>query len=159
MAEEVIAPVDCDPLVARFPDQPLEAVQEVAFVEDQLRVVLPPLATLLAAALNVTVGCGVDTETVADCAAEPPVPVQVKVYFVAEVTGEVALEPVVPIDPLHPPDAVQEVALVEDQFNIDVVPFATVLGLALRLTAGAGVVTVTVADWLALPPAPVQVRL
>ena len=36
--------MDCEPLVALEPDQPPEAVQEVAFVVDQLKVELPPLA-------------------------------------------------------------------------------------------------------------------
>jgi hypothetical protein len=34
-----------------------------------------------------------------------------------------------------------------------------VLGLALKATVGAGAVTETVADCVALPPVPVQVRL
>jgi hypothetical protein len=73
------APVDCDPLVASLPDQPPEAVQAVALVEDQFSVALLPLVTVLGAALKVTVGAGEVTETVADWAAEPPGPVQVSV--------------------------------------------------------------------------------
>ncbi len=62
--------------------------------------------------------------------------------------------------PVQPPDAVQEVAFVEDQDNVDAVPLATVLGLALKLTVAVGTaLTVTVADWEALPPPPVQVRV
>lgn len=74
------APVDCEPLVALVPDQPPAAVQEVALVEDQLRVDALPLATVLGLAprLTVTVGTGV-TVTVATCTALPPVPVQVSV--------------------------------------------------------------------------------
>jgi len=34
-----------------------------------------------------------------------------------------------------------------------------VLGAADRLTTGAGVVTETVADWVALPPLPAQLRM
>jgi hypothetical protein len=45
--------VDCDP------DQPPEAVQLVAFVEDHVRVEVPPLAILAELADNVTVGAGV----------------------------------------------------------------------------------------------------
>jgi hypothetical protein len=33
-----------------------------------------------------------------------------------------------------------------------------VAGLALTVTVGGGVVTLTVVDWVALPPGPVQVR-
>jgi hypothetical protein len=36
--------------------------------------------------------------------------------------------------------------LVEDQFNIDAAPLLTVLGFAVSVTAGAGLVTDTVAD-------------
>ena len=61
--------------------------------------------------------------------------------------------------PLHAPEAVHEVALVEDQLKVEPLPLATLVGLALIETLGGGLAaTVTVADWLALPPAPVQVR-
>ena len=69
--------MDCDPLVASLPDQAPEAVQEVAWAADQLRVELPPLATVLGLAAKVTVGAGEVTVTVADWAALPPLPVQV----------------------------------------------------------------------------------
>jgi len=49
--------------------------------------------------------------------------------------------------------------LVETQDNVELLPLATVLGLALKVTVGAGEVTVTVADCAALPPAPVQVSV
>jgi hypothetical protein len=55
-----------EPLVPRVPDQPPDAVQEVALVEDQLSVDLPPLATLVGLALNVMLGAGADTDTVVD---------------------------------------------------------------------------------------------
>jgi hypothetical protein len=77
-----------------------------------------------------------------------------------------AFSPPVEKDPLvdwlpdHAPDAAQEVAFVDDQDNIDAEPLATVLGFALRLTVAVGcALTVTVADWDALPPLPVQVRV
>jgi hypothetical protein len=41
-------------------------VQEVALVANQVNVELPPLATVLGLAANVTVGVGEVTETVAD---------------------------------------------------------------------------------------------
>jgi hypothetical protein len=53
---------------------------------------------------------------------------------------------------------VQVVALVEDHDRVDAAPLLTVLGLAEKLTVGAGVLTETVADCVALPPAPVQVK-
>ena len=61
--------------------------------------------------------------------------------------------------PDHAPDATQDVALVADQVNMELLPLATVLGPADRVTIGAGVVTETVADWVALPPLPVQLRM
>jgi hypothetical protein len=73
------APVDCEPLVASLPDQAPEAVQEVAWVADQLRVELLPLATVLGLAVKLTVGAGEVTDTVTDCAALPPAPLQVSV--------------------------------------------------------------------------------
>jgi hypothetical protein len=62
----VSAPVDRVPLVALLPDQPPEAVQAVALAEDQVRVEAPPEATVLGAALMLTVGADDVTDTVAD---------------------------------------------------------------------------------------------
>jgi hypothetical protein len=62
-----------------LPDHAPEAAQELALVEDQVSVVALPLATVLGLALSVRVGAGEVTVTVADCAALPPAPVQVKV--------------------------------------------------------------------------------
>jgi hypothetical protein len=53
----------------------------------------------------------------------------------------------VALEPDQAPEAVQEVALVDDQLRVDAAPLAMVLGLALRFTAAVGVgVTVIVAD-------------
>jgi hypothetical protein len=60
--------------------------------------------------------------------------------------------------PDQPPDAVQLLALLEDQLSVDDPPGFTVVGLALRPTVGGGE-TLTVTDWLALPPAPLQVSV
>jgi hypothetical protein len=46
-----------------LPDQPPEAVQAVALVVDQVRVELPPLATVLGLAPRATVGAGVGAVT------------------------------------------------------------------------------------------------
>jgi len=75
----VSAPVVCDPLTALAPDHDPEAVQAVALVADQVSVELLPLATVLGFAARLMVGTGCVTDTVADCAALPPVPVQVSV--------------------------------------------------------------------------------
>jgi hypothetical protein len=71
--------VVCDPLADSDPDQAPEALHEVALVVDQVRVDVPPLTTVLGLAAKVIVGEGAVTETVADCVALPPGPVQVNV--------------------------------------------------------------------------------
>jgi hypothetical protein len=52
------APVDCDPLVPFDPDHAPEAVQAVALVADQVKLLLPLLSTLLGLAFKVTIGTG-----------------------------------------------------------------------------------------------------
>jgi hypothetical protein len=69
--------VDCDPLSGLLPDQAPEAEHEVAFAAIQRSVELVPLATVLGEALMLIVGAVDLTETVADCVALPPLPVQV----------------------------------------------------------------------------------
>jgi hypothetical protein len=51
------------------------------------------------------------------------------------------------------------VALLVDQFKVELLPLATVLGLADRVMVGTGWVTLTVADCAELPPLPVQVSV
>jgi hypothetical protein len=61
------------------------------------------------------------------------------------------------LEPLQPPDAVQEVALVLDHVSEEATPEFTVLGVALSVTIGATPDTVTVADCVAVDPRyPVQ---
>lgn len=76
-----------------------------------------------------------------------------------EVIAPVDWEPLSALLPDQAPDAEHEVALVDDQTSEAALPLARELGLALRLTVGAGALTETVADWVALPPDPVHVRL
>jgi hypothetical protein len=71
------APVDCEPLTPLLPDQAPEPVQAVALIEDQVIMALFPLVIVLGLALIATVGAGGVTDTVVDCVALPPVPVQV----------------------------------------------------------------------------------
>ena len=73
------APVDCEPLMALAPDQAPEAVQAVAFLDDQVRVDAAPLAIVLGLAAKARVGAGAVTDTVVDCVALPPRPVQLSV--------------------------------------------------------------------------------
>jgi hypothetical protein len=74
----------------------------------------------------------------------------------------VAWEPLVAIDPLQAPEAVQAVALVVDQVNVELPPLGTTLGFELIMMAGAvepGALTLMVAAWEALPPTPEQVNI
>lgn len=139
--------LDCEPLIALLPDQPPEAVQAVVLVDDQVSVVAPPLLTVLGAAERLTVGAGVLTDTVADCVALPPVPVQVSPKVALAVIAPLDCEPLTALLPDHAPEALHEVALAETQVKVELPPFATVLGLALMLTVAVGFgLTVTVVD-------------
>ncbi len=126
-----------DPLVGTAPDHAPFAVQEVAFVADQLNVEAEPLFTVLGLAARLTIGVGAFTETVAVCEAEPPEPVQVITYVVLALRAPVDAVPLIGREPDHPPLALHEVALLADQLSVALAPFATVLGLAFRVTVGA----------------------
>ncbi len=84
---------------------------------------------------------------------------QVKVYVALAVSAPLDCAPLTALLPDQPPAAVQAVALAAAQVRVELLPFATELGLAVRLTTGAGDFTDTVADCDALPPAPVQVNV
>jgi len=74
----VIALTACTPLVALPVNQ--DALQDVALVELQLSVEVPPLAMPVGLAESVTVGAGVEERvTVALALPVPPVPAQVTV--------------------------------------------------------------------------------
>jgi hypothetical protein len=133
----VIALVTFEPLIAKEPVQPPDAVQAVALVEDQVSVEVAPLVTLVGLALSETLGRAAETETVALWAADPPAPVHVSVYRVVAVNAAVLAEPLVALEPLQPPVAAQEVALVDDHVSVEAAPLATVLGLPDSVTAGA----------------------
>jgi hypothetical protein len=149
------------PLVARAPVQPPEATQLVESVEDQFRVTLPLLATMLGVAVMVTVGLSAMT-ALADAAPVPPGPVHVSVYAVAMVMVAWSCVPLVARDPDHPPEAVQAVASVVDQVRVVAAPLATLRGLAVRVTTGgaAACAIATLADAAAvLPPTPLQLSV
>ena len=69
----------CEPAADLVPDQAPDAVHEVVFVADQVRVEPLPLATVLGLAAKVITGAGAVTDTVVDCEAPAPLPVQVSV--------------------------------------------------------------------------------
>jgi len=54
--------------------------------------------------------------------------------------------PLTALVPDQAPEAVQAVAFVDDHVRLELLPLATVLGLAVRVTVGAGAVTETVTD-------------
>ena len=140
----VNGPVETAPEVALLPDHAPLAVQLVAPVDDHVSVLALPLATLVGFALRETVG-GAVTVTVVDCVAVPAAPVQLNVNVLSIVSAPVETVPEVDRLPAHAPLAAQLLAFVDDQVSVLALPLATLVGLALRETVGAGV-TVTVAD-------------
>ena len=61
------APVLCVPLVATAPDHPPDAVHDVALVELHVSDEVPPPATLVGFAANVTVGAGPVVDAAVGC--------------------------------------------------------------------------------------------
>jgi hypothetical protein len=113
---------------------------------DQASVAAVPEVTVLGTALSVTTGGNAETVTVADCIAEPPVPVHVNAYSVVLERAPVDQVPLVATPPFQPPEAVQAVASCEFQLKVDMAPLAIVVGDADSVTVGAGEVTTTSAD-------------
>jgi len=115
----VNAPLTCVPDVAFVPAQPPDAVQLVALLADQLRVVVPPDSTEVGVAVKLIDGTGGGvTWTCVTWAAVPPGPVHVSVYVCVAVRAPVDWLPDVAFAPDQPPDAVQLVALVADQVSV-----------------------------------------
>jgi hypothetical protein len=128
------------------PDQAPEAEHELAFLADQASVEAAPTVTVLGTALSVTSGGNAETVTVADCVAEPPVPVHVSWYSVVLESAPVDQAPLVATVPCQPPEAVQALASAEFQLKVDVPPLAIVVCEADSVTVGASEVTTTSAD-------------
>ncbi|OGI62219.1 MAG: hypothetical protein A2W18_10935 [Candidatus Muproteobacteria bacterium RBG_16_60_9] len=127
--------VDWLPDVAFVPDQAPEAVHDVAFVEDQVNVEELPLGMLVGLALKVSVGGG-NTVTVMLRVIAPPAPVQLKSNVLVFASAPVDALAIVAFVPDHAPEAVQDVALVEDQVSVAAFPTNTLVGLALKATIG-----------------------
>ena len=67
--------------------------------------------------------------------------------------GDTARVPLVAFVPLQPPAAVHEVALVEDQVTVEILPDVMLVGLAENVTVGTGVCDVaTDAEQVAVAP-------
>lgn len=139
MVEAAIPVRASEPLRALVPVQPPDAVQLVALVDDQLSVVEPPLAIVDGAAVSVTEGAaGCVTVTFTDCVADPPAPVQVSANAELAVRAPVDAVPDVALLPLQLPEAVQDVALVDDQVSVAAEPDTTDDGATASVTVGAG---------------------
>jgi hypothetical protein len=155
----VSAPEDCEPLTALVPDQVLEPEHEVAFCADHVRVVEASELTVLGLAVSVMEGARAETVTMADCVAEPPLPVHFSSNSVVLESAPVDQVPLVAKAPCQPPEAVQEVAFCDCQVRVEASPLATVDGDAARVIVGAGEITTTSADCEAEPPGPEQVSV
>jgi hypothetical protein len=117
----LIAPVLLVPLVPSVPLQPPpDAAHEVALLELQVNVDEPPGAITEGYTESLADGT-IFTVAVAG-ALVPPVPVHVSENVVLAVSAPVLRLPLAAKVALHPPEAVQEVALVEDQVSVTVSP-------------------------------------
>ncbi len=149
----VRAGVERDPLVPSAPDQPPEAVHDVALVDDQVSKAVPPLVIAVGLAVKETLGAAAATVTVTDWDADPPLPVQVSENWVVALRGTVACVPLAALAPVQPPEAAQLLALLALQARVVVTPLLTVVGVAVSVTDGVAEPTETVTDCDALPPA------
>jgi hypothetical protein len=64
-----------------------------------------------------------------------------------------------PFVPDHPPEAEQDVAFADDQVSVALPPLVIEVGPTLKVSVGAGDLTVIVALCVALPEGPVQVSV
>jgi hypothetical protein len=77
------------PLAVFVPLQPPEAVHDVALVELQVSVDVPPLAIVVGLAVSVAVGTGAMLTVAVAGVLVPPAPVQVNEYVVGAVSAPV----------------------------------------------------------------------
>ena len=84
--------------------------------------------------------------------AVPPVPVQLKLYELETAKGPVTELPDTTLPPDHAPVAVQLLALVTDQVNVDELPALTNAGLAENVITGAALVSGSVGVGVGDPP-------
>jgi hypothetical protein len=131
-------------------------VAVVALVEVQESVVEALAIMVCGLAPSVTVGGGT-TVRVALALAVPPGPVAV-IMKVVVCTGDMIKEPLADTVPV-PGWMVTVSAKVEIHVSVAEAPWRIVSGLTDRLTVGVGIVTLTVALPVAVPPLPVAVRV
>jgi hypothetical protein len=90
----------------------------------------------------------------------PPPPLQISENVVVALSAADNREPELAKVPLQPPDAVQDVALVEVQLKVAVCPVEITEGVAVKEAVGTTGPTLTVAEAGALvPPGPEQVKV
>jgi hypothetical protein len=110
---------------------------------------------VMAAALGATLTVPLAMVTVAVLTLlVPPLPVQVSEYDVVAASAPVPRVPPVASVPLQPPEAAQDVALLELQVSVEEPPLGTTVGYALNVASGI-TPTTTVAVPL-VPPGPLQ---
>jgi hypothetical protein len=95
------------------------------------------------------------TRTV-DAVLAPPGPVQVSEYALGRVIAPVLCVPLVGLGPLQPPEAVQDVALVELHVRVEAPPPATTAAPAASVAVAAGMTATVAVAALLRPPAPEQ---
>jgi hypothetical protein len=155
---EVTGPVNPEPESGFKPLQSPEAVQLVALLADQASWERAPLTTKVGLAVKLSVGTGVPplvTFTVTERCVVPPAPLQARLKVLFAMSDAVCSLPDAALFPAHAPEAVQPVALLADQLNVERPPLATEVGLVLKLTTGA-FVTDTRTVRCVVPPVPVQ---
>lgn len=157
------APIISEPLVGLVPFQPPLDVQEVALMDDQVRVELAPATMLVGLAESDTLGAGgAVTATVTVVDPVPLGPVHVSVKLAVANRGNVASEPLAVRSPLQPPIATHALALVDDQVSVELSPAAMLVGFAESKTVGDGAgeaVTTIMAELDAVPPGPSHVSV
>jgi hypothetical protein len=150
VAVAVNAAVVCVPLAARGLFQPPVAAHEVALVELQVNVDVPPLAIVDGAAVNMAVGTGfaatVTVTVTVTAAVVPPGPVQVSEYEASAVNALVSCDPLVAKVPPQPPEAAHDIALVDLHVKVATPPLLTDVGDALKEAVGGGGTGVTGTD-------------
>jgi hypothetical protein len=142
------------PDVGFAPDQAPLAVQLVTLSDFHVSELVPPRSTAVGMADNDTEGCPGVTVTATCWLADPPVPEQVSENVAFALRAALTSLPDTLLTPLQAPLAVQPVALALLHVSVVVWPAVSDVGLAPRLTVGAGCATV-----VEVPPDTVTVTL
>jgi hypothetical protein len=136
---DVIEGVVYVPEVVFEPVQAFDAVQLVVFVDDHVSFDVPPDATDVGDADNVSVGAVlVDPVTVTEAVrvTEPPLPVHVSVKLEFAVSAFVVKVPERAVRPDHAPEAAQLSAYADFQVSCDVEPDVMEVGDADNVSTG-----------------------